>query len=67
MKKGKILLWSFAAGIAVTAGGLVFAAWFGSLINGFSRESSTIMGMLSFLCLVLVVCTGVILANLRGK
>lgn len=53
--------------IGVTLVGLIFAALFGECVNGFSRESSTVLGMVAFSCFVTVVCTGLVLSRLNRK
>lgn len=56
---------SVAAGVVVTLVGAVLSALFGERMTGFSREGATLFGLGLFLCFVLVVCTGVLLAKLK--
>ena len=62
----KTILWSLVAGVGVAVLGAVVAALFGAWMNGFSRENATLFGLGLYLCVVLVVCTGVILSR-RNK
>ena len=61
----KTILWSLVAGVGVAVLGAVVAALFGTWMNGFSRESATLFGQGLYLCLVVVVCNGVILYMLK--
>ena len=63
----KIILKSIAAGLVVLVAGLVFAGVFGSFCNGFSYENAVILGMCAFSCFVTVVCTGVVLSQIKRK
>ncbi len=63
----KIILQSVGIGFAVVVAGLVFAAVFGSFCNGFSYENAVILGMCVFSCFVTVVCTGVVLSQIKRK
>ncbi|MGI6254206.1 MAG: hypothetical protein ACOYJZ_01105 [Acutalibacter sp.] len=61
----KRFLHSLAAGVVVTLVGAVLSTLFGEWMNGLSRESATLLGLGLYLCFVLVVCTGIILAKLK--
>ena len=58
---------SILIGIATAIIGLIFSALFGKFFNGLSMEASTILGMLFFLCVVIVVCTGILLSKMDQK
>lgn len=61
----KSFLQSVAIGLVVTLVGGVVSALFGERMTGFSRESATLLGLGLYLCFVLVVCAGVLLAKLK--
>lgn len=63
----KVVLQSVGIGLAVVVAGLVFAAVFGSLFDGFSYENAAVLGMCAFSCFVTVVCTGVVLSQIKRK
>lgn len=63
----KIILQTVGIGFAVVLAGLVFAAVFGSLFDGFSYENAAVLGMCAFSCFVTVVCTGVVLSQIKRK
>lgn len=63
----KVVLQSVGIGLAVVVAGLVFAAVFGSFFSGFSYENAAILGMCAFSCFVTVVCTGVVLSQIKRK
>lgn len=63
----KMILQSVGIGFAVVVAGLVFAAVFGSFFDGFSYENTVILGMGAFSCFVTVVCTGVVLSQIKRK
>lgn len=63
----KTILQSVVIGLVVVVVGLLFAALFGSLCNGFSYESAVVLGMCAFSCFVTVVCTGVVLSQIKRK
>lgn len=63
----KTILQSVVIGLVVVVVGLLFAALFGSLCNGFSYESAVVLGMCAFCCFVTVVCTGVVLSQIKRK
>ena len=70
LKGGKLvktILISVLAGVGTAIAGIVFAAIFGNWFNGFSLESATILGMLIFLCIVIVTCTGIIITKVDKK
>ena len=63
----KVVLQSVGIGFAVVVAGLVFAAVFGSFFDGFSYENAVILGMCAFSCFVTVVCTGVVISQIKRK
>lgn len=63
----KTILISVLAGVGTAIVGAIFAAVFGNLFNGISLESATILGMLIFLCIVIVTCTGIIITKVDKK
>ena len=70
LKGGKLvktILISVLAGVGTAIVGAIFAAVFGNLFNGISLESATILGMLIFLCIVIVTCTGIIITKVDKK
>ena len=52
-------------GIAVAAGGVVFSGYMGSVLNGMEYGASVNLCMGVYLCVVVVVCTGLVLSKLR--
>ncbi len=64
-KPWKTILASLGIGILVALVGLGFAALFGSWVSGLPRETAMLLGMGAYLCLVMVVCTGVIVAKVK--
>jgi len=54
------------AGVGTAIVGLFFAELWSELLNGFGKETSYLMGMLVYLCIVVVTCTGLLL-NKREK
>lgn len=63
----KVVLQSVVIGLVVVVVGLLFAALFGNFCNGFSYENAVILGMCAFSCFVTVVCTGVVLSQIKRK
>lgn len=63
----KVVLQSVGIGLGVVVAGLVFAAVFGSFFDGFSYENAVVLGMGAFSCFVTVVCTGVVLSQIKRK
>lgn len=63
----KVVLQSVGIGLAVVVAGLVFAAVFGSFFDGFSYENAVVLGMGAFSCFVTVVCTGVVISQIKRK
>ncbi len=62
----RVLRW-LALGIAVAVGGLFAATLFAELFNGMEYGDAVCLGMGLYLCIVVVVCTGVILSRLDRK
>lgn len=58
---------SLLIGIAAAVGGIFFCDLFGAVFNGLGWETGRIIGMGVYLCVLLVVCTGVILSRLGKK
>ena len=54
-------------GIAVAVGGLFFSDLWGHFFNGLPYEHSTLLGMGAYLCILLVICTGLILSRLKER
>ena len=54
---------SLLAGIAAAFAGLVFADLFSVLMSGLDRDTGRILGMGTYLVLVIVVCTGLVLGK----
>ncbi len=53
-------------GLALAAAGLLFSSWFGSVFNGLQYGAAVVLGMCAYLCVLLVVCTGLLLSRLGG-
>ncbi len=58
----RVLRW-LALGIAVAVGGLLMASLFAELFNGMEYGDAVCLGIGSYLCVVVVVCTGAILSH----
>ena len=61
------ILKSVLIGICTAIVCIVFGGLFASFFNGFSLAAATITGMLAFLCIVVVVCCGIIVAKIEKK
>lgn len=61
------ILKSILIGICTAIACIVFGGLFAGFFNGFSLEAATITGMLAFLCIVVVVCCGIIVAKIEKK
>ena len=61
------ILKSMLIGIGTETACIVFGGLFAGFFNGFSLEAATITGMLAFLCIVVVVCCGIIVAKIEKK
>ena len=59
----KIILKPFLIGLLVAVGGVVFAGIFASFFNGIDVGSACATGIGTYLCIVIVVCTGVIISK----
>ncbi len=47
--------------------GLYFSDFFGDIFNGLPSGTGCILGMGAYLCIVVIVCTGIIVTKLDGK
>ena len=61
------ILKSILIGIGTAIACIVFGGLFAGFFNGFSLEAATITGMLAFLCIVVVVCCGIIVVKIEMK
>lgn len=52
-------------GIAVAAGGVIFSDLCGDFFNGMPYGNAVNLGIGLYLCIVIVVCTGVILKKIK--
>lgn len=57
----------FLIGIVVAIIGVVFSETFSVFVNGLDRDTSRILGMGTYICITLVVCTGVIVGQVKNK
>ena len=55
---------SLLAGILVAFGGLHVSDLVGSIFNGMEYGSACVLGVCLYLCVVVVTCTGIILAKM---
>ncbi len=63
----KKILNYFGSGLLVAIGGLVFSGLFASIFNGLETGSGCAVGMGVYLCVVVVVCTGIIVNKIETK
>ena len=63
----KGILKYLAAGILVALGGMLFSDLTGSLFNGMPYGDAVTLGIGMYLCVVVVVCTGMIISRLDKK
>ncbi len=63
----KGILKYLAAGILVALGGMFFSDLTGSLFNGMPYGDAVTLGIGMYLCVVVVVCTGMIISRLDKK
>ena len=58
----------FFIGCIVAIGGIIFSVFWGQFFNGMGDFSSAcILGMGMYLCVVVVTCTGIIIAKIESK
>lgn len=59
-------LWQFVVlGIVAAIGGMVFSGFTGNFFSGMDFGSASVLGICMYLCAVVVICTGVIVAKLE--
>lgn len=63
----KSLIKLFLIGIVVAIIGIIFSDAFSVFVNGLDRNTSRILGMGTYICIVLVVCTGVIVKQVKNN
>ncbi len=51
--------------LLVAVGGIIFATIFGTLVNGLEYGVSMVLGIGVYLCIVVTVCTGVIISKIQ--
>lgn len=54
-------------GFLVAIGGIFFSELCASIFNGLSYDTGVSLGMTMYLCIVVVVCTGLILSRMKGN
>lgn len=54
-------------GIIVALGGLFFSVSWSSFFNGMPYDVATTLGIGMYLCIVIVVCTGIMVSHLNRK
>lgn len=54
----------FAIGCVLAIGGLLFSDICGDFFNGMDYGSACVLGMLMYLCVVIVTCTGIIVSKI---
>ena len=57
----------FALGLVVSFVGVLFSDITGDIFNGMDYGSACAVGMGMYLCIVIVVCTGIILSKIKSK
>lgn len=58
-------IWQFVlAGIVVAIGGMFVSELTGAFFNGMDYGSASVLGIGMYLCVVVVTCTGIIVAKL---
>ena len=63
----KAILKYLLIGILVSIGGMLFSDIVGDFFNGMPYGNAVNLGIGMYLCVVVVVCTGVILSHLNKK
>lgn len=58
---------SIVLGLVVAVVGLVFSAFTGNFFSGMDFGSASVLGICLYLCVVVVTCTGVIVAKLEER
>lgn len=56
---------SVLVGLLVAFGGIVFCDIFGTVFNGMGWDTGRILGMGVYICITLVVCTGLLMAQIK--
>ncbi len=54
-------------GLVVAFVGVLLADGFADIFNGLSYSTGVVLGMCAYLCVVIVVCTGVLAAKLERR
>lgn len=63
----KVILISIFVGIGVALVGWVASAFLAEILfSGMSQDASFIYGWATYLCVVVIVCTGVLLSKIKG-
>ena len=57
----------FGIGCIVSIGGMFFSELCGSIFNGMEYGSACVLGMGMYLCVLVVICTGIILSNITSN
>ena len=63
----KKVLKYFAIGLVVSFVGVLFSDITGTVFNGMDYGSACAVGMGMYLCIVVIVCTGIIVSKLESK
>ena len=63
--KVKILKCIFI-GIVVAVGGLIFTEFLSSILNGLDKDVMRVLMFLSYICILIITCTGIILDKIKG-
>lgn len=64
---GKTILKSLGLGILAALGAMLFAEMAGVIFNGLPWGDAAVLGGIMYLCILLVICTGVILHHIDKK
>ena len=57
----------FGIGCVVAIGGMFFSELCGSIFNGMEYGSACVLGMGMYLCVLVVICTGIILSKITSN
>ena len=63
----KKVLKYFAIGLVVSFVGVLFSDITGTVFNGMDYGSACAVGMGMYLCIVVIVCTGIIVSKIESK
>lgn len=66
MKKNVRIIFLILVGLGIALVGFYFSAGFVALIGSSDPETDLIVGLLYFLCILVTVCTGLVLSKLNA-